>query len=609
MQVSQLPLSAHRLSKLAFGALAVLSFSAAARAQATLQVNFSIDWHGPTVGLPDSAFGFPITEGDILRPAPGLPAFGPLAVPAIQYSAGFAPVPGLGLMLHAPCAGHPGGTPCAVEVDALDFGRAALIAPGLSLKGKLMFSVDRFAAGGGPIPPCVASESAPGVFEASADVFVGLGLIAGPLPPFAAPMPGNTAVIDGNGLISASGFTQKGLGLREPNPPGGGPVAPGDNLDALAIGFLPGPIGFPPAGIWFSLDSGFIDPLTGVPNSGSAVANGFLGGDVLHTVVPGGPPLLYAPAPILGLNLIGGIDADDLDALVIHENGIAGYQKSFVPNDWAGAGGPDMLLFSVRRGSAVIGMPDSIFGIPICEGDVLTTPLPGAFGGVSPFPGIYIAAENLGLATVRMPPPAVGFSTDLDALELPVAAIYDCNGNGFEDAYDIATGTPDVNKNGIPDSCELIATAYCFCPAPLGPCGNHDASAGCKNSTGVGGLLTPSGSSSVAMDNLVLTGSQLPLNKPAILLQGGSTVAPTPFFDGRRCVGGPLFRHAPSNTGPAGIDAYGPGLAAYTVANFGPPGWIVPGGVWYFQYWHRDTAVPCGTHANLTNAVKVTFTP
>lgn len=610
MHLPQSILSPDRLSKYAFGTLAVLTFTGAARAQATTIFNFSIDWHGPTVGALDSAFGFPITEGDILKPAPGMPAFGPLPFPSIQYSAGFAPVPGLGLLLHAPCAGHPGGTPCAVEVDALDYGRAAMVVPGTALKGQLMFSVDRFAVGGGPaVPPNVLSESAPGVFEASADVFVGLGLVAGPLPPMAAPMPGNTAIVDGNGLISGSGYTYRGVGIMEPNPPGGGPAAPGDNLDALAITVLPGPLGFPPLGIFFSLDSGFVDPLTGVPNSGSAVANGFVGGDVLHVAAPGGPPMVYAPAPVLGLGVVGGPDASDLDALVIHENGIAGYQPSIVPNDWVG-GATDMLLFSVRRGSAIIGLPDSIFGLPITEGDILTTPLPAALGGVSPFPGIYIAAENLGLATVRMPPPVVAFSADLDALEIPIAPLYDCNGNGFEDAYDIATGAAtDVNKNGIPDSCELFATAYCFCPAPLGPCGNNDAAAGCKNSTGVGGLLSASGTSSVMLDNLVLSATQLPPGKPGLLLQGASTIAPALFFDGRRCVNGPIWRHAPVITTPLGTATYGPGLAAYSVANFGVPGWIVPGGIWYFQFWHRDTALPCGGRANLTNAQKVLFTP
>jgi hypothetical protein len=468
------------------------------------------------------------------------------------------------------------------------------------------FSVDRFAMGGMAVPPSVGSENAPAVFEASADAFVALGLVAGPLAPGGAPLPGNTGVVDGNGGAGPSIFAYPGLGLVEPLPPGPGPAARADNLDAIATGVLPGPLGFPPLGIWFSLDSGFPDPLLGVPNTASALAHGFVGGDVLHVAGPGGPPVIYAPAGLLGLGLIAGLDSDDLDALVISENGMPGYQPSMIPNDWV-MGGTDMLLFSVRRGSAVLGMPDSIFGIPIREGDVLTRPLAG---GVSPFPGIYIAAENLGLAAARVPGPAIGMSAELDALDLPTTPIFDCNGNGLEDAFDIATGgTTDGNMNGVPDSCELFSSAFCFCPAPLGPCGNNDPTAGCANSTGVGGLLAASGTGSVALDNLVLGATQLPPLRPGLLLQGATAIPGVAFFDGRRCVSSPIFRHAPVSTGAAGTATYGPGLAAWTVANFGPAGWITPGSTWNFQFWHRDAPAPCGTRANLTNAVAVTFTP
>ena len=610
MQSSNHSLSSARLAKLAFGALAALTFSTTARAQASTEFHFSIDWHSPTVSALDSAFAFPITEGDVLKPIGGLPALGPLPVPSIKYSAGFAPVPGLGLVFHAPCVGHPGGTPCRVEVDALDYGRALLIQQGMPLKGRLMFSVDRFAVGAVlAVPPSVATENAPGVFEASADAFLALGLVAGPLPPFAAPFIGNTGMIDGNGMPSGSGFAYPGLGLIEPNPPGGGPASPGDNLDAMAIGFFAGPLGFPPMGVFFSLDSAFVDPINGIANSGSAAFHGFVGGDVLNTPVPGGVPVLYAPAGLLGLNLVGGPDSDDLDALILSENGMPGFQASKIANDWMG-GMTDMLLFSVRRGSAVIGMPDSHFGIPICEGDILSAPRAAALGGVSPFPSIYIAAENLGLATARSMPASGPFSDELDALELPPIPLFDCNGNGLEDAFDIATGVAsDFNKNGIPDSCELLATSFCFCPAPFGPCGNNDPTAGCRNSTGVGGVLSAGGTSSVAADNLLLSGTQLPPLKAGLLFQGGSTIAGVPFFDGRRCVGAPIFRHVVKFTSATGTVSYGPGLVATSIGSFAPPGWITAGSTWNFQYWYRDTALPCGTKANLTNAVGVTFVP
>jgi|JI10StandDraft_1071094.scaffolds.fasta_scaffold250927_2 hypothetical protein len=38
----------------------------------------------------------------------------------------------------------------------------------------------------------------------------------------------------------------------------------------------------------------------------------------------------------------------------------------------------------------------------------------------------------------------------------PVAPLYDCNGNGVEDAFDIANGTSsDLDCDGVPDECAL----------------------------------------------------------------------------------------------------------------------------------------------------------
>jgi hypothetical protein len=185
-----------------------------------------------------------------------------------------------------------------------------------------------------------------------------------------------------------------------------------------------------------------------------------LGGPYLPgAIMLGGPgffaPVVYAPPAVLGLDMAGP-GTDNLDALAIFENGAVGYQPSAGPFGWFAGG--DMVLFSVSGTSAVVGAPDSIFGIPIQPGDVLIPPVPG---GLTPFPGIFIAAENLGLTTVRMGPIAV-FPDDLDALDVLRLRIYDCNGNGVEDALDIALGgAPDCNGNGVPDGCESTVFAYC----------------------------------------------------------------------------------------------------------------------------------------------------
>ncbi|HEB60356.1 MAG TPA: PEP-CTERM sorting domain-containing protein [Phycisphaeraceae bacterium] len=159
------------------------------------------------------------------------------------------------------------------------------------------------------------------------------------------------------------------------------------------------------------------DPVEGMPNTSSAAVNGgFSGGDVLVTITGVVGPAVYAPAPMLGLDLVAGHDTDDLDALILHENGDGVFTPPQSMFDWV-FGNSDMIFFSVRRGSALIGAPDSIFGIPIEEGDILMPPLPG---GVSPFPGIFIAAENLGLATLRSGVALQPWADDLNALDVVI---------------------------------------------------------------------------------------------------------------------------------------------------------------------------------------------
>ena len=559
------------------------------------QTGFSIDFQGPTIGVPDSATLTPITEADVLAPfAPGgLPALGPLPPPGIAVTGGPG---GVGLPMQPLCIGHPPGTICLIEVDALSDGNDYDLNPmGVAPNGgDLWFSVDPFAVGlPHPFFPSLGSEFP--VADAPADVFTDIFLLPGPLPPFAVP-PSHVGAIDGDGLPSGSGFTYPGLGLREPNPPGPPPTI-GDDLDALELkGF---PAGAP---LWFSLDSAFPDPLTGFPNCGSAAANGVVGGDVLLSF--GGPPVPFAPAGLLGLDLIGGPDSDDLDALLLLENGSGAFEPSMSPYDWA-TGATDMLLFSVRRGSAVIGAPDSIFGLPIEEGDVLTTPLPTFLGGVSPFPGIFVAAENLGLATVRSFP--VPFGDDVDALDSLNGQYFDCDGDGVEDSVAIATGlVADLDRNGVPDSCQPVGTPYCFCP--VGPCLNNDPAAGCLNSTGAGALLTGTGSSSVVFDNLVLTTTSLPTNQFGIYYFGTNAIN-VPFGDGIRCVGGTVARFPVQSTGPAGVMVLGPGIVNYACTNLPPVFCIVAFQTWRFQCWYRDPLGPCGNGFNFSNAIAVTFTP
>jgi hypothetical protein len=383
------------------------------------QGTFSVDFQGPPIGVPDAcAGGPPLTEGDILRTFTGAPAFGPSPGPCIYIGAG----PG-GLAIPAYGPGYPAGVVGFVEVDALSYGRDQRLRRSGPARYNWYFSVDEWAMGQGfAPPPNVLSEGAVGNLEASADLFFDAGVGPGPWCIAPAGM-GNVAFIDGDGFFP---FGAVGLGLIEPNPFGPGVPDAGTNLDAVDIDTpnLAPPV-FP---VFISLDSPFPDLLEGFANSGSAFVNGFgVGGDIFMIPAPGAPPVLWAPAPLLGLDLFGP-DTDDLDALVIVENGTGVFEPSVAPYDWL-TGATDMVMFSVRRGSAVIGVVDGICGLPIEEGDIL---VPTTAVGAPP--NIWIPAEALGLATVRS-----GFAVadDLDALDTLCMLPGDVDGDGDVDITDL----------------------------------------------------------------------------------------------------------------------------------------------------------------------------
>jgi hypothetical protein len=249
-----------------------LSIAAAAATSAPgfAQVSFTIDGHGPTIGVPDAYSGVPITQGDILTPStalpfgPNLPALAAPAPPGVMISGGFGPPgPGLGIGTHPLCIGSPPGSNCPIEVDALSYGRDFPIPPNTPLPpGMIRWSVDEWAVG---LPglfavvPIVTSEGAVAPnMEASADVFIDVGIpVPPPLPPFAIP-PANTALIDGNGLPNTfPGTAYPGFGLVEPNPTGAPPPDFGDNVDGFDIGFS----NFP---VYFSMDAPWTDPIGGI---------------------------------------------------------------------------------------------------------------------------------------------------------------------------------------------------------------------------------------------------------------------------------------------------------------------------------------------------------
>ncbi len=151
-----------------------------------------------------------------------------------------------------------------------------------------------------------------------------------------------------------------------------------------------------------------------------------------------------------------------------------------------------------------------------------------------------------------------------------------------------------------------IGTPFCF--GVECPCGNDDPTAGCRTSTGSGALISAFGSTSISEDILGFEATNVPPNKVGLLVFG-TTSTNVAFMDGIRCFGGGIQRFwKHENSNQVGILRYENVISQWgSVSNV----FFEPGDTRYFQIWFRDSGngSPCGTKANLSNGVELTFTP
>jgi hypothetical protein len=351
-------------------------------------VTFSIDFQSLSLGNP-AAFNGNMFSEDLLTvgqggsPGPNPPVTNPW-------------IPGV--MAHGSNFGVLSTTGDTLELDAISFGRDA--------GSRLRFSVDEWTAGVlDTLPPNVFSEGAAHLKGAASDVFTSRS-------PFEATDDSHTfgSVLTHHG---EGGGALPAFGLAQPDDYDQGLRDTGDNLDALDFGTLPSEIG---SWFLFSLDGGFEDPYEGPGsrvNRGSAQKLGFSGADILTgriSTPPSAPsaPVVFLSAADLGLDSLN----DDIDALAVllSETTLATVNENSPPSfDWD----HDRVYFSVRRGSQVIGKPDSRYNLPISDCDILQ-PNPGHL------PQVFIAGEALGLVTGRAtyPTSVTGYVDDLDAMDV-----------------------------------------------------------------------------------------------------------------------------------------------------------------------------------------------
>jgi hypothetical protein len=153
-----------------------------------------------------------------------------------------------------------------------------------------------------------------------------------------------------------------------------------------------------------------------------------------------------------------------------------------------------------------------------------------------------------------------------------------------------------------------VGTPGCFCDLANAPCGNNYDTGGCKNSTGVGAIISGTGTTFVVNDDLVLSVVQSRPSKPGVWLQG-SNVQQIQFKDGNLCVANPTVRiWGDVLTDATGYNDTTDLPQGGLVAQLSFKGYTVnPGDILWYQWWYRDGGGPCLQQSNLSNNLQITW--
>jgi hypothetical protein len=98
-------------------------------------------------------------------------------------------------------------------------------------------------------------------------------------------------------------------------------------------------------------------------------------------------------------------------------------------------------------------------------GNLLTGPIPfleyAGYGNATSC-GLAVGPDGLYMTELYSDTNTNPTSSGADIIRIWYDDSFDCNGNGADDACDIAAGiSSDANGNGLPDECDCVGASFC----------------------------------------------------------------------------------------------------------------------------------------------------
>ncbi len=150
------------------------------------------------------------------------------------------------------------------------------------------------------------------------------------------------------------------------------------------------------------------------------------------------------------------------------------------------------------------------------------------------------------------------------------------------------TCAPDAS--GQAAFCVAGASGTTACPCANDP--QASAGSGCRNSFGIGAVLSGTGVANLSADTVVLHGAQMPANSPVLYFQGTlrqNAGWGQAFGDGLRCAGGQATRLGTAINSSAGSSQFPSGAQPSVSVRGG----VTQPGTRTYQAWYRNVATFC----------------